>query len=291
MSSEPLAIETTTRKVISRWSLLRRLPWLPLLIIATVVFVGVFAPLLTSHSPYDPSLPNRLRPPSWSGGHLLGTDTMGRDMLTRMFFGARVTLIVAALTILVGGGVGLAMGITAGYVGGRVGSIIMRTVDATMSFPTILIALLLAVTMGPGLKTVVIAVSLIIWARFARLVRGEVLALREKDFIDHAKVIGCSDLRIMAFHIVPNVLNTFMVLVSLEVGYVIVVEATLSFLGAGIPPPTPSWGQMVSEGRQYISSAWWISLVPGAAITLVVLSLNLFGDWLRDYLDPKLRHL
>lgn len=212
-------------------------------------------------------------------------------MLTRMFFGARVTLIVAALTILVGGGVGLALGITAGYAGGRVGSIIMRTVDATMSFPTILIALLLAVTMGPGLKTVIIAVSLIIWARFARLVRGEVLALREKDFIDHAKVIGCSDLRIMAFHIVPNVLNTFMVLVSLEVGYVIVVEATLSFLGAGIPPPTPSWGQMVSEGRQYISSAWWISLVPGAAITLVVLSLNLFGDWLRDYLDPKLRHL
>lgn len=277
--------------MISRWSLLRRLPWLPLLIIVTVVFVGVFAPLLTTHSPYDPSLPNRLRPPSWSGGHLLGTDTMGRDMLTRMFFGARVTLIVAALTILVGGGVGLALGITAGYAGGRVGSIIMRTVDATMSFPTILIALLLAVTMGPGLKTVIIAVSLIIWARFARLVRGEVLALREKDFIDHAKVIGCSDLRIMAFHIVPNVLNTFMVLVSLEVGYVIVVEATLSFLGAGIPPPTPSWGQMVSEGRQYISSAWWISLVPGAAITLVVLSLNLFGDWLRDYLDPKLRHL
>ena len=221
----------------------------------------------------------------------MGTDTMGRDMLTRMFFGARVTLIVAALTILVGGGVGLALGITAGYAGGRVGSIIMRAVDATMSFPTILIALLLAVTMGPGLKTVIIAVSLIIWARFARLVRGEVLALREKDFIDHAKVIGCSDLRIMAFHIVPNVLNTFMVLVSLEVGYVIVVEATLSFLGAGIPPPTPSWGQMVSEGRQYISSAWWISLVPGAAITLVVLSLNLFGDWLRDYLDPKLRHL
>lgn len=291
MSGEPLAFEVTARREMTWSARLRRLPWLPLLIIAATVFVGVFAPLLTTHSPYDPSLPDRLRAPSWGGEHVLGTDTMGRDMLTRLFYGARVTLIVAALAILAGGGVGLALGIIAGYSGGRVGAFIMRAVDATLSFPTILIALLLAVTMGPGLKTVIISISLIIWARFARMIRGEVLALKERDFIAHAKVVGCSGLRIMLFHIVPNVMNTFIVLVSLEVGWVIVVEATLSFLGAGIPPPTPSWGQMVAEGREYIASAWWVSLVPGAAITLVVLSLNLFGDWLRDFLDPKLRHL
>jgi len=172
-----------------------------------------------------------------------------------------------------------------------VDSLIMRIVDATLTFPTILIALLLTVSLGQGLRTIVIAVTLIIWARFARVVRGEVLAVKARDFVDLARVHGCSHVRIMAVHIVPNVMNTFIVLLTLHIGFVIIVEASLSFLGAGIAPPTPSWGQMVADGRSHIAGAWWLSVVPGAAIMLVVLAFNLFGDWLRDWLDPRLRQV
>ena len=274
---------------------MRNLPWIPLTIISVMLFMGIFAPFLTSYSPIDQSLPDKLLPPFWEEGgsikHLFGTDIFGRDVLTRLYHGARVSLIVTALALLVGGGVGLLIGIVSGYVGGRLDSLLMRIVDAALAFPTILFALLLAVTMGQGLQTIVIAISLLLWARFARVVRGEVLAVKERDYVALAKVHGCSPARIMATHILPNVLNTFMVLLTLHVGVVIVAEASLSFLGAGIPPPTPSWGLMVAEGRGKISSAWWLSLIPGVAITLVVLAFNLFGDWLRDRLDPKLRQL
>lgn len=274
---------------------MRNLPWIPLTIISVMLFMGIFAPFLTSYSPIDQSLPDKLLPPFWEEGgsikHLFGTDIFGRDVLTRLYHGARVSLIVTALALLVGGGVGLLIGIVSGYVGGRLDSLLMRIVDAALAFPTILFALLLAVTMGQGLRTIIIAISLLLWARFARVVRGEVLAVKERDYVALAKVHGCSSARIMATHILPNVLNTFMVLLTLHVGVVIVAEASLSFLGAGIPPPTPSWGLMVAEGRGKISSAWWLSLIPGVAITLVVLAFNLFGDWLRDRLDPKLRQL
>ena len=206
-------------------------------------------------------------------------------------YGARVSLTVAAFALLSGGLIGLAVGIIAGYLGGRVDSILMRVVDATLTFPTILIALLLAVSLGAGLRTIVIAITVIIWARFARVVRGEVLGVRARDFVSLARVHGCSSLRIMLVHIVPNVMNTFMVLLTLHIGFVIIVEASLSFLGAGIPPPTPSWGQMVADGRSHIASAWWLAVMPGAAIMLVVLAFNLFGDWLRDWLDPRLRQV
>ena len=274
---------------------MRQLPWTSLIIIGAVVFMAVFAPLLTPHSPIDQTLADKLKPPFWEDGgttkYLLGTDIFGRDVLTRLFYGARVSLIVTALALSVGGGGGLLIGIVSGYVGGRLDSFLMRLVDAAFAFPAILFALLLAVTMGQGLKTLVIAISLLLWAGFARVVRGEVLALKERDFVALAKVHGCSPTRIMATHILPNVLNTFMVLVTLNIGVVIVAEASLSFLGAGIPPPTPSWGLMVAEGRGKITSAWWLSLIPGIAITMVVLAFNLFGDWLRDRLDPKLRQL
>jgi peptide/nickel transport system permease protein len=274
---------------------MRNLPWLSLIIIGAMLFMALFAPLLTAHSPIDQSLPDKLLPPVWEEGgslkHILGTDIFGRDVLTRLFYGARVSLIVTALALLVGGGVGLAVGIVSGYVGGRLDNLLMRIVDAALAFPTILFALLLAVTMGQGLRTIVIAISLLLWARFARVVRGEVLSVKERDFIALAKVHGCSPARIMMTHVLPNVANTFMVLLTLHVGVVIVAEASLSFLGAGVPPPTPSWGLMVAEGRGKISSAWWLSLIPGIAITLVVLAFNLFGDWLRDRLDPKLRQL
>ena len=272
---------------------LGRLPWIAALIIVGLVVAAVGAPLLAPHSPTEQSLPDKLRPPAWQEGgdtkYLLGTDTLGRDVLSRLLYGARVSLIVAAAALLAGGVIGLAVGILSGYIGGRVDSVLMRVVDATLTFPTILIALLLAVSLGQGLRTMVIAIAVILWARFARVVRSEVLTVKGRDFVALAQVRGCSHIRIMAVHIMPNVMNTFMVLLSLHIGFVILVEASLSFLGAGIPPPTPSWGQMVSDGRSHIASAWWLSFPPGLAILLVVLAFNLIGDWLRDWLDPRLR--
>ena len=273
----------------------RNLPWAALSIIAVMTLVAILAPLIAPHSPTEQSLPDKLLPPAWQAGgssrYLLGTDLLGRDMLSRLVYGARVSLTVAAAALLAGGGIGLSLGILSGYAGGRLDALIMRVVDATLTFPTILIALLLTVSLGQGLRTIVIAVTLIIWARFARIVRGEVLAVKARDFVALARVHGCSHLRIMAAHIVPNVANTFMVLLTLHIGFVIIVEASLSFLGAGIAPPTPSWGQMVADGRGHIAGAWWLSVVPGLAILLVVLAFNLFGDWLRDWLDPRLRQM
>jgi peptide/nickel transport system permease protein len=280
-----VAIEEAAPAVRARGAL-ARLPWVPSLIIAVLIFAALFAPFLAPHSPTAQSLPDKLTPPAWQEGgstkHLLGTDLLGRDVLSRLLYGARISLTVAAAALLAGGGIGLAIGIVSGYLGGRADSFLMRIVDATLTFPTILIALLLAVSL-------VIAITVILWARFARVVRGEVLTVKARDFVALARVHGCSPVRIMAVHILPNVMNTFMVLLSLHIGFVILVEAALSFLGAGIPPPTPSWGQMVAEGRSHIASAWWLSFLPGFAIMLVVLAFNLFGDWLRDWLDPRLR--
>ena len=274
---------------------MRRIPWIPICIIAVMVFMAVFAPLLAPHSPIDQVLADKLIPPRWLEGgdpkYILGTDAFGRDILSRLIYGARVSLIIAALALTAGGGVGLTIGIVAGYFGGIIDNALMRLVDAAFTFPAILFALLLAVTMGQGLTTLVIAISLLLWASFARVIRGEVLSLKQRDFVALAKVRGCSSARIMLTHILPNVLNTFTVLVTLNIGVVIIAEASLSFLGAGIPPPTPTWGLMISDGRGRIADAWWISLIPGTAITLLVLSVNLFGDWLRDRLDPRLRQL
>ena len=274
---------------------LRHLPWIPLIIIGVMVFAAVFAPILAPYSPAKQTLRDKLLPPAWQEGgtseHLLGTDVLGRDILSRLIHGARVSLIVASTALLSGGLIGGVLGVISGYVGGKVDTLIMRAVDATLAFPTILFALLLAVTMGQGLLTVVLAVTLILWARFARVTRGEVLSLKTNDFIALARIHGCSSFRIMAIHIMPNAFNTFMVMLTLHVGLVILTEASLSFLGAGIPPPTPSWGQMVADGRAKVASAWWISIIPGVAITMVVIAFNLFGDWLRDRLDPKLRQL
>ncbi|MGH7542398.1 MAG: ABC transporter permease, partial [Gemmatimonadota bacterium] len=203
---------------------LRRLPWTPFLIIVVLVFVALFAPLLAPHSPTAQSLPDKLMPPAWqedgNSKYLLGTDLLGRDVLSRLLYGARISLTVAAAALLAGGGIGLGLGIASGYLGGRVDSLLMRMVDATLTFPTILIALLLAVSLGQGLRTMVIAIALILWARFARVVRGEVLSVKARDFVALARVHGCSPVRIMAVHILPNVMNTFMVLLSLHIGFV-----------------------------------------------------------------------
>ena len=274
---------------------LRRAPVIPLAIIGLIIFTATFAPLLTPYSTTKPSLAERLTPPVWesegSWDHPLGTDALGRDMATRLMFGGRVSMLVAVLTLILGGGIGTVIGLFAGYYGGRLDAVLMRTADSTLAFPIILFAILLVVTLGASMANVVIAIALVLWARYARVIRGEVLALRERDFIARARVAGCSDLRILLVHLFPNTANTLLVLLTLQVGWVIIVEASLSFLGAGIPPPTPAWGAMVADGREYVDTAWWVSAFPGVAIMLTVIAFNLVGDWLRDALDPKLRQV
>ena len=274
---------------------LRRAPLIPLIIIIVIVFTAAFAPLLSPYSTTTPSLADRLTPPAWQEGgswaHPLGTDALGRDLATRLMYGGRVSLMVAMLTLLIGGGIGTAIGLISGYFGGRVDAVLMRSADSTLAFPIILFAILLVVAIGPNTGNVILAIALVLWARYARVIRGEVLSLKERDFIARARVAGCSHLRIVVFHLFPNTVNTLLVLLTLQVGWVIIVEASLSFLGAGIPPPTPAWGSMVSSGREYIDTAWWVSALPGVAIMLTVVAFNLFGDWLRDTLDPKLRQV
>jgi peptide/nickel transport system permease protein len=268
---------------------------IPVVVLALLVLAGIFAPLLAPYSPTQTSLPNRLLPPFFvTGGstaHLLGTDLVGRDILSRVFYGARVSLSVSLLVIFITSSIGTILGIIAGYLGGRADTLLMRITDVSLAFPMILIALLLAVVLGPSFETVVLALSILGWAPYARLIRGEVLKLREADFIAQARIIGSSTLRIMIKHIFPNVVNPLIVIATMSVGLVILTEAILSYLGAGIPPPTPSWGSMVSDGRNLIDKAWWISFFPGLAIGLVVLSGNFLGDWLRDKLDPRLRQI
>ena len=273
----------------------RRLPVISLGIIAVFVLLAILAPLLSPADPHDQSLRNRFKPPVWQEGgtwkYPLGTDRLGRDMLSRIIWGSRVSLAAGVITVLVASAFGAAVGLVAGYYGGRVDAALMRGTDATLSFPVILLALILAVTVGPSFTNVVVAIAVILWARFARVIRGQVLTLMQLDFIAQSRIAGAGAWRIITRHLFPNTLNTLVVLVTLQIGYVIIVEASLSFLGAGIPPPTPAWGSMISEGREFVTSAWWVSMFPGLAIMLVVLAFNLLGDWLRDTLDPKLRQL
>jgi peptide/nickel transport system permease protein len=273
----------------------RRLPVVPLALVALFVLGGLLAPWLSPADPHEQSLRNKFRPPAWEEGgswqRPLGTDRLGRDMLSRILWGARVSLAAGVLTVFLATAVGAAVGLVAGYHGGRVDGALMRVTDATLSFPVILLALILAVTVGPSFGNVVLAIAVILWARYARVIRGQVLTLMELDFIAQARIAGAGAWRIILRHLVPNTLNTLVVLVTLQIGYVIIVEASLSFLGAGIPPPTPAWGSMIAEGREFVTSAWWVSSFPGLAIMLVVLAFNLLGDWLRDTLDPRLRQL
>lgn len=280
----------------ARWHRFRRYPLIPLAILLLfLVIPAMTAPLIAPYDPFTGSLSHRLTPPAWQDGgstaHLLGTDKLGRDMLSRIIYGARVSLLVSLVAIFVGGIIGTCLGLISGYFGGKVDAVIMRLVDISLSIPTILLALVLVAAVGPSFGTVVTVLIVLLWARYARLVRGEALAIKERDFIARARVSGASSLRIMGRYIFPNVVNPLIVLATLQVGYVILLESALSFLGAGLPRAQPAWGVMVSDGRELIVTAWWVSMFPGLAIMLTVLSLNLLGDWLRDHLDPRLRNL
>jgi len=278
--------------------------WIPVVIMLLMIIIAIFADLgwaglpgvgLAPHDPNAQSMRDRLLPPSFMEGgnseYLLGTDRLGRDVLSRLLMGARVSLSVSAIVILITAFIGTLLGIFAGYAGGRTDGFIMRVVDVALSFPGLLLAMLLAVSIGPGYLTVVFALSILGWAGYARLVRGEAMRLRESDFVAQARINGASGLRIMLRHIFPNIVNPLIVMMTLQVGGMILAESSLSFLGIGISAPTPSWGSMVADGRAELDRAWWISAFPGIAIGLVVMAGNFLGDWIRDKLDPRLRQI
>lgn len=277
------------------WARLRGLPILPVLILLLVLVVpALVADWVAPHDPIQGVVTDRLRPPVFFGGdweYPMGTDRIGRDILSRIIHGAKISLSISLVGIFLGGFIGTMLGLLAGYFRGWVDAVIMRLVDISLALPSILLALVLAASVGSSFQTVITVVAFVLWALYARQIRGEVLSLRERDFVARARVAGASNARIIFRDILPNVINTLTVLATLQVGSVIILEASLSFLGVGIPRPTPAWGLMVADGRDLIVSAWWIAFFPGLAITLTVLSLNLLGDWLRDRLDPKLKQL
>jgi peptide/nickel transport system permease protein len=278
--------------------------YIPLIIMIFMIILAIFANLawvglpnvgISPHNPSVGKITDRYLPPAFMEGgksnYLLGTDQLGRDILSRLIYGARISLSVSLLAIIITASIGTILGILAGYTGGRIDGLIMRIVDVALSFPALLLAMLLAVAIGPGFWTVVFALSVLGWAGYARMIRGESLRLSQSDFVAQARINGASPLRIMFRHIFPNIVNSLIVLMTLQVGMMILAEAALSYLGLGISVPTPSWGSMVADGRSNLDRAWWISAFPGVCIGLVVLSGNFLGDWIRDKLDPKLRQL
>lgn len=257
-------------------------------VLAAIVFMAVAAPWI---SPYDPAvgeLSERLLPPL-TKGHLFGTDQMGRDLLTRVIYGARVSIIVSLAAVFLAGSFGIAAGLVSGFYGGWPDRIIMRIVDVQLSFPFVILALTIAAVLGPSLQNIIITLAVSNWVIYARLVRGEVLGIKEKQFVQAAFTLGLPNWRIMATHIFPNMVAPVIVLASLEIGRMIITEAAISFLGFGIQPPTAAWGNILSEGRDYMTTAWWLTVFPGLAIVVTTLAINIVGDATRDRLDPKLR--
>lgn len=260
-----------------------------LLLLALLAIVGPYTGL---PSPTQTALAARMQPPTIGltglGAHPFGTDQLGRDLLSRMVHGSRVTLIVGLTSIVLGALIGVALGMLAGFLGGWTDRILMRIVDMQLSIPLTLLALMVVAMLGPSLQNLIVILALTSWVRYARIVRGQVLALREREFVMSARSAGASLTRILARHILPNVVTPILVVGTLELARVILLEASLSFLGMGVQPPSPSWGRMLAEGRTYIATAWWISTFPGLAIVLTVLSINFVGDWLRDRFDPRM---
>lgn len=277
------------------WSTLRRWPVIPLIILGLLVFGAVFAPLIAPHSPTLATLRDRTKPPMWAEGgssdHILGTDHQGRDILSRIIYGARISLVIAIVAVSVSLAAGTAMGLVSGYYGGLVDEVIMRFVDLIRSIPFLLVALVFVVVFGQSFTLLLILLSITAWTGYARQVRAEALQLREREYVQSAKIAGASSARIIYRHILPGVVSTITVISTLQVGSLILAEASLSFLGAGVPPPTPAWGSMVADGRNYLQRASWISTFPGIAILLTVVAFNFLGDWIRDRFDPRLRQL
>jgi peptide/nickel transport system permease protein len=268
----------------------------PIAIMGTLLLVAAFADFIAPHNPEIGSLAQRFKPPAWVAGgsteYLLGTDHIGRDVLSRLIFGARVSMIVGFTAVIVAGVLGTSLGILSGYLGGWVDQVIMRVTDTWLALPVLTFAIFLAAIVGPSEFNIIIILGIVYWTRYARVIRGEVLSLKERDYVRLAIVANCSKWKIMRRHLLPNVLNTAIVLATLMLGVVIITEATLSFLGIGVPPPKPAWGLMLADGKKGLMAGyWWLTVFPCACIVLMVLSANLLGDWLRVKLDPQLRQL
>jgi peptide/nickel transport system permease protein len=263
------------------------------LVIAVVLLCAVFSPLLSPQDPYTQSLEARLVPPVWEKGgqkdHLLGTDHLGRDMLSRLIYGSRVSVIVGFTAIFISGTIGVFLGLVAGYFSRFAGAVIMRIVDMFLSIPYVLMAIAVIAAIGTGLFNLILVLALTRWAHYARIMNGTVIKIKGEEYIEAAHARGNTPLRIMLRQILPNAIPPILVLATLELAFMIIMEATLSFLGLGVQPPTPTWGLMSSEGREYITVAWWIITFSGLAIVFTVLGANLLGDWLRDILDPRLK--
>jgi peptide/nickel transport system permease protein len=275
---------------------LKGFPVVPVSILLFIAFVAVFADLLAPHDPQIGSLARRFKPPFWlEGGSLaypLGTDHVGRDVLSRLIFGARVSMVVGITAVLVAGSIGTLLGIVSGYLGGWADQVVMRITDTWLALPALTFAIFLAAIVGPSELNIILILGLVYWTRYARVIRGEVLSLKQREFVRLAIVAGCSKSLIMWRHILPNVINSAVVLATLMLGVVIVTEASLSFLGVGVPPPKPAWGLMMADGKKGLMVGyWWLTVFPGICIMLMVLSANLLGDWLRVKFDPQLRQL
>jgi peptide/nickel transport system permease protein len=271
-------------------------PVIPAAILVLIGLVAIFANMLAPHNPEIGSLVARFKPPFWQTGgstkYLLGTDQLGRDVLSRLIFGARVSVVVGFTAVIFAGVVGTTLGILSGYLGGWVDQVIMRLTDTWLALPALTFAIFLAAIVGPSMWNIVLILGVTYWTRYARVIRGEVLSLKEREFVRLAIVAGCSKWTIMRRHILPNIINTAIVLGTLMLGVVIIAEASLSFLGVGVPPPQPAWGLMLSDGKQGLMVGyWWLTVFPGCCIMLMVLSANLLGDWLRVKFDPQLRQL
>jgi len=296
MTGTPLVVVRADRRRTGAWRVIRifrELPVLPIAVLAVFAVFAVFAPLVAPNDPTLGKLDERLKPPAWFEGgstrFLLGTDGLGRDIFSRVVYGTRVSLMVASIVLLGGAVGGTAWGLISGWVGGNLDEILMRVVDLLMATPFILVALAVIVVFGQSIELIITLLIVFSWDNFARQVRGETLQLKNHEYVLAAKISGASSARILLRHILPGVFSTIMVMVTLRVGGLIIAESILSYLGVGIPPPTPAWGLMVSEGRNYITTAWWMTAFPGMAIALTVLAFNFLGDWMRDRFDPRLR--
>ena len=274
---------------------LRRWPVISVAVLVLLIVTGIFAPMIAPYNPILPSLSDRNDAPMWiagsTGKYVLGADHLGRDVLSRLIHGARISLIIVSVSLASGLVIGTITGLVAGYVGGIVDEAIMRLVDVWLSIPFILVAMVVVIVLGQSFVILVALLALFAWVPFVRNIRAEVLSLKTLDYVSMSHVVGASGWRILGTHILPGVVNTMVVIATLRVGQLIMVESILSFLGAGIPPPTPSWGVCVNDGRHYINDAWWISFFPGLAILLIVMACNFLGDWMRDRFDPRLRQL
>jgi peptide/nickel transport system permease protein len=295
MTFLPLSLAQNDSSRLSRlWSSLARnkAGMLGLAIVLAIASVAVAADLLAPLDPLRRNLSLKLLPPAWLEGgdtrYLLGTDSQGRDLLSRIIYGARTSLTVGVAAVALSSLIGLTLGLVAGMTGGRVDALIMRLIDAMLAIPTMLFMLVVALVAGTGLVSLVVVIAATSWVGCARIVRADVLSVKEQDFVAAARAMGARPLGLVLRHIVPNILSSFVVVSTLNIGTVILAESALSFLGFGIQPPDISWGQMLSEGRQYLATSWWVATFPGLAITLTVLGVILLGDWLRDHLDPRL---